>query len=57
MRTRWRGLGEELGLSRVTVNRALRVLAAAGAVRVEPGRVHVVDVGVLGAAAGGQPAR
>ncbi|MCO1659473.1 Crp/Fnr family transcriptional regulator [Pseudonocardia humida] len=46
------GLGEELGLSRVTVNRALRVLVAAGAVRVAPGLVHVLDVGLLAAAAG-----
>jgi CRP/FNR family transcriptional regulator len=51
------GLGEELGLSRVTVNRALRVLVEAGAVRVGPGRVHVLDVELLAAAAGGQPAR
>ncbi|MER5456276.1 Crp/Fnr family transcriptional regulator [Micromonospora sp. NPDC002389] len=37
------GLGEEVGLSRVTVNRALRVLVKAGAIRVEPGVVVVVD--------------
>ncbi len=35
------GLGEELGLSRVTVNRALSALVAAGAVRVRP---RLVDV-------------
>ncbi len=35
------GLGEELGLSRVTVNRALQTLAAVGAVRT---RRRVVDV-------------
>jgi CRP/FNR family transcriptional regulator len=45
------GLGDELGLSRVTVNRALRVLVAAGAVRVRPGVVDVLDVGLLTAAA------
>lgn len=37
------GLGEELGLSRVTVNRALATLAAAGAVRVRPRLVTVLD--------------
>jgi len=35
------GLGEELGLSRVTVNRALSTLAAAGAIQV---RLRLVDV-------------
>ena len=43
------GLGEELGLSRVTVNRALRALAAAGAVRVRPGLVDVLGVRLLAA--------
>lgn len=37
------GLGEEIGLSRVSVNRALRDLAASGLVRVEPGSVVVLD--------------
>ncbi|TDC38683.1 Crp/Fnr family transcriptional regulator [Micromonospora sp. 15K316] len=37
------GLGEEIGLSRVSVNRALRGLAAAGLLRVEPGAVVVID--------------
>jgi CRP/FNR family cyclic AMP-dependent transcriptional regulator len=37
------GLGEEIGLSRVTVNRALRVLAETGAIRVEPGAIVVLD--------------
>ncbi|HYH32838.1 MAG TPA: Crp/Fnr family transcriptional regulator [Pseudonocardia sp.] len=37
------GLGDELGLSRVTVNRALQTLAAAGAVEVRPRRVRVLD--------------
>jgi CRP-like cAMP-binding protein len=47
-------LGEELGLSRAVVGRALRVLAATGAVRVAPGRVHVLDVALLAAAATSQ---
>ncbi|MEW2385938.1 Crp/Fnr family transcriptional regulator [Micromonospora sp. NPDC047707] len=47
------GLGEELGLSRVTVNRALRVLAEAGAVRTEPGAVVVLDARRLAAAGAG----
>jgi CRP/FNR family transcriptional regulator len=37
------GLGDELGLSRVTVNRALRVLTESGAVRVRPRTVLVLD--------------
>ncbi|SFB95500.1 Crp/Fnr family transcriptional regulator [Micromonospora sediminimaris] len=37
------GLGEEIGLSRVTVNRALQVLVGAGAIRVEPGAIVVLD--------------
>lgn len=37
------GLGEELALSRVTVNRALRVLAEVGAIRTEPGVIVVLD--------------
>lgn len=36
------GLAETLGLTRVSVNRALRVLAAEGLVRVEPGAVVVL---------------
>ncbi|MEU2615346.1 hypothetical protein ABZ570_27785 [Micromonospora sp. NPDC007271] len=40
------------GPSRVTVNRALRVLAAAGAVRTEPGAVVVLDPFRLAAAGG-----
>lgn len=47
------GLGEEIGLSRVTVNRALRVLAEAGAVRIEPGVIVVLDPRRLIAAANG----
>lgn len=35
------GLGEELGLSRVTVNRALSTLAAAGAIQV---RLRLINV-------------
>ena len=45
------GLGEEIGLSRVTVNRALRVLAEAGAIRIEPGVVVVLNPERLIAAA------
>ncbi|GAA4919986.1 CRP-like cAMP-binding protein [Stackebrandtia albiflava] len=37
------GLAEELGLSRVTVNRALAVLSGRGTVRVRRGRVEVRD--------------
>ncbi|MFD0782410.1 Crp/Fnr family transcriptional regulator [Micromonospora azadirachtae] len=37
------GLGEEIGLSRVSVNRALRDLAASGLLRVEPGAVVILD--------------
>lgn len=47
------GLGEEIGLSRITVNRALRVLAEAGAIRIEPGVIVVVDPKQLSAAANG----
>lgn len=36
------GLAETLGLTRVSVNRALRALAAGGLVRVEPGAVVVL---------------
>lgn len=41
------GLGEELGLSRVSVNRALSALAAAGAVRVQPRLVVILDTACL----------
>jgi CRP/FNR family transcriptional regulator len=51
------GLGEELGLSRVTVNRALRVLVQAGAVRTEPGAVVVLDARRLTAAGAWAPGR
>ena len=37
------GLGDELGLSRVSVNRALAALAAAGTIRTHPRLVHVLD--------------
>jgi CRP/FNR family cyclic AMP-dependent transcriptional regulator len=46
------GLGDELGLSRVTVNRALRALAELGAVRVRPRAVQVLDEGLLADCAG-----
>jgi CRP/FNR family transcriptional regulator len=36
-------LGEAVGASRVTVNRALRRLHQAGVIRVEPGRIIVLD--------------
>jgi CRP/FNR family transcriptional regulator, cyclic AMP receptor protein len=45
------GLGDELGLSRVTVNRALRALADLDAVRVRPRRVHLLDENLLAACA------
>jgi CRP/FNR family transcriptional regulator, cyclic AMP receptor protein len=44
------GLGEEIGLSRVTVNRALGVLSAAGAIRVEAGAIVALDPSQLAAA-------
>jgi CRP/FNR family transcriptional regulator, cyclic AMP receptor protein len=37
------GLAEELGLSRVTVNRALQQLARAGAIRLRPWAIIVLD--------------
>ena len=36
------GLAETLGVSRVSVNRALRALTRAGLVRVEPGAVVIL---------------
>lgn len=44
------GLGEELGLSRITVNRALSTLAATGAIRVGPRLVDVHNSAFLTAA-------
>ncbi len=41
------GLGEELGLSRVTVNRALSALAAAGAIQVRPRLIDVQNSAYL----------
>ncbi|MCK2240299.1 MULTISPECIES: Crp/Fnr family transcriptional regulator [unclassified Crossiella] len=46
------GLGEHLGLSRVTVNRALRALAADGLIEVEPGAVRLLAPELLAARAG-----
>ena len=46
------GLAEELGLSRVTVNRALRHLACAGAISVRPRAVVVLDHAKIASAAG-----
>jgi CRP/FNR family transcriptional regulator, cyclic AMP receptor protein len=37
------GLGEELGLSRISINRALQTLTRHGAVLIEPGVVTVLD--------------
>ena len=45
------GLAEELGLSRVTVNRALRQLALAGLVAVRPRAITILDPAGLAAAA------
>jgi CRP/FNR family cyclic AMP-dependent transcriptional regulator len=45
------GLAEELGLSRVTVNRALQSLMRSGAVRVHRGAVELLDADALSAAA------
>ena len=44
-------LGEAVGASRVAVNRALRALAEAGLVRIEPGAVVVLAPGPLQAMA------
>ncbi|MGI5211852.1 Crp/Fnr family transcriptional regulator [Plantactinospora sp. CA-290183] len=46
------GLAESVGLSRVSVNRALGVLAAEGLLRVEPGAVVVLAPELLAARAG-----
>ncbi|GAB3964236.1 Crp/Fnr family transcriptional regulator [Plantactinospora veratri] len=45
------GLAEAVGMTRVTVNRALRTLADAGLVRVEPGAVVVLAPELLAARA------
>lgn len=44
------GMAEELGLSRVTVNRALRSLARSGVVSIHRGAVQVLDADALFAA-------
>ena len=46
------GLAEELGLSRVTVNRALRQLARAGTISIRPRAIVVLDEDELARAAG-----
>jgi CRP/FNR family transcriptional regulator len=46
------GLAEELGLSRVTVNRALQQLARAGAVGLRPGAIIVLDPAELASVTG-----
>jgi CRP/FNR family transcriptional regulator, cyclic AMP receptor protein len=48
------GLGAELGLSRITVNRALQSLRVRGLIEIRPGEVRVVDVAGLARRAGGQ---
>jgi CRP/FNR family transcriptional regulator, cyclic AMP receptor protein len=47
------GLAEELGLSRVTVNRALRQLARTGIISVRPRAIVVLDPAKLGGAGAG----
>jgi CRP/FNR family transcriptional regulator, cyclic AMP receptor protein len=42
------GIAEELGLSRVTVNRALQQLARTGAIRTRPGMVIILEPTTLG---------
>jgi CRP/FNR family transcriptional regulator, cyclic AMP receptor protein len=49
------GLGAELGLSRITVNRALQSLRARGLIVVRPGGVRVVDGAGLARRAGLRP--
>ena len=44
------GLAEELGLSRVTVNRVLRLLMRSGVVRIQRSAVQVLDADALSAA-------
>lgn len=44
------GMAEELGLSRVTVNRVLQSLMRSGAVSIHRGAVRVLDAGALSAA-------
>jgi len=51
------GLAEELGLSRVTVNRALQQLARAGIVSVRPRAIAVLDPAKLAPATGWRPGR
>jgi CRP/FNR family transcriptional regulator len=48
------GLAEELGLSRVTVNRALRQLARAGTISIRPRAIVVLNPAELASAAGGR---
>jgi CRP/FNR family transcriptional regulator, cyclic AMP receptor protein len=44
------GIAEELGISRVTVNRALQELVRLGAIRTEPRAVTLLDLSQLDAA-------
>lgn len=47
------GLAEAIGATRVSVNRALRALSAAGVIRVEPGSVTILAPELLAHRAGG----
>jgi CRP/FNR family transcriptional regulator, cyclic AMP receptor protein len=51
------GLAEELGLSRVTVNRVLQSLMRSGAVRIHRGAVQLLDADALSATASTEAAR
>jgi CRP/FNR family transcriptional regulator, cyclic AMP receptor protein len=49
-------LAEELGLSRVTVNRVLQAFVRSGAVRIHRGAIELLDADILSATASNQPA-
>lgn len=51
------GMAEELGLSRVTVNRVLQSLMRSGAVRIRSGAVDLLDADILTAAISDEEAR
>jgi len=51
------GLAEELGLSRVTVNRALQSRMRSGAVRIHRGAIQLLDADALSATASTEAAR
>ncbi|MGH3410208.1 MAG: helix-turn-helix domain-containing protein [Streptosporangiaceae bacterium] len=50
-------MAEELGLSRVTVNRVLQSLMRSGAVRIRSGAVDLLDADILTAAISDEEAR